>query len=598
MGAVVKRLLVVVPLLMATMLVAPVSRTSLPRVAAQGDEASVEIQDFQFSPDTLEVTVGTTVTWTNTGDAPHTVTSDDGIFDSGELASGDTFSWTFDEPGEFAYHCNIHQRMKATIVVKEAVAQAGNETSGNETAGNETAGNETGGNATGGNETAGGDAVEIQDFQFSPDTLEVSVGTTVTWTNAGQATHTVTADDGTFDSGELNPGDDFSFTFDEAGEFTYHCDIHPRMQGTIVVTGEAAGNATEEPTAKPTKSATTAPTAAATKQTTPTTSNGPATIVGGATDGNNALEYVGRLDQRGTNLTIYGYLTHIAGLDDSQLFTDTDPTNWNEGTARFTFFGSAQITSRAEVGAAVIATTAEGPVKFFLNENGGGTFDVPEGFLSGTQIAEANVRVHDVLSVYAKAKGIANGEAALVWTSDEPFDLGGETFQLGKVDGKHRLTFSGLGTLQDPNEPRATVAIGGSSVSIAAPAAGTAEATPETGGNATAGTEEVTINMRELNDSGISGTATLRANGDQTDVELHLDGATGGHPVHIHQGTCDDLDPNPAYPLENVDANGESTTTVDISLTDLLASPYAINVHKSADEIGIYVACGEIVSQG
>jgi plastocyanin len=576
MGAVAKRLLVVVPLLMAMLLVAPVSRTSLPRVAAQGDEAAVEIQDFQFSEPTLEVTVGTTVTWTNVGDAPHTVTSDDDVFDSGELAKGDTFSFTFDEAGEFAYHCNIHKRMKATIVVKEAEsAPAGNETAGNE--------------------TAGGEAIEIQDFQFSPDTLTVPVGTTVTWTNGGEAPHTVTADEGAFDSGKLDPGNDFSFTFEEAGEFTYHCDIHQRMKATIVVTDSEAGNATEEATEAPTEEATETPIEEASPEVTEVPS-GPATIVGGATDGNNALEYVGRLDQRGADLTIYGYLTHIAGLEDAQLFTDADPTNWNEGTARFTFFGSAQVTSRAVVTDEVIATTAEGSVAFYLNDNGGGTFDVPEGFLSGTQIAGADVRVHDVLAVYDTAKGIANGDAALVWTSDDPFVLDGQNFQLGKVDGKHRLTFSGLGTLQSADEPRATISIGGSSVSIAAPAgAATTEATPEAG-NTTAGSDELTVDLSELNGSGISGSATLRANGDQTDVELHLDGATGGHPAHIHNGTCTDLDPNPAYPLQTVDENGESTTTVDISLADLQASPFAINIHKSADEIGVYVACGEIVS--
>ncbi|HKG24417.1 MAG TPA: hypothetical protein VKB09_02165, partial [Thermomicrobiales bacterium] len=225
----------------------------------------------------------------------------------------------------------------------------------------------------------------------------------------------------------------------------------------------------------------------------------------------------------------------------------------------------------------------------------GGSFELPESFLSGTQIATADVRVHNVLSVYETAKGIANGDAALVWTSETPFALDGQTYELGKVDGKHRLTFNGLGTLDDPAEPRSTFLMAGSSVSIAAPApAGTAEATPEAGDDDEATANELTIDLGELNDSGISGTATLRANGDQTDVELSLDGATGGHPAHIHNGTCTDLDPNPAYPLEEVDENGKSTTTVDISLEDLQAEPFAVNIHKSADEIGIYVACGEI----
>ncbi|MEA2525033.1 MAG: hypothetical protein QOF73_2260 [Thermomicrobiales bacterium] len=574
MGAVPRRLLVVVPLLMAMLLVAPVSRPSVPRAAAQ-DEVAVEIQDFQFSPDTIEITVGTTVTWTNVGDAPHTVTSDDGTFDSGELGSGQSFSFTFDEAGEFAYHCAIHPRMTATIVVVEAAEEATAEPADD-------------------GEAAGGEAVEIQDFQFAPDVLEIPVGTTVTWTNAGEAPHTATADGGAFDSGTIDPGGSFSFTFDEAGEFAYHCEIHPRMKATIIVTDDGA-EPTEEATEAPIQAASPVATEEATAEATeePT---GPPTIVGGASDGGNALEYIGKLDQRGTDLTIYGYLTHIAGLDAPELFTDADPTNWNEGTARFTFFGSAQITSRTTIEEQVIAITAEGSFRFFLNSNGGGSFETPESFLSGSQIAEANVRVHNVLSVYDKAKGIANGDASLVWTSDEPFAINGEPFQLGQVDGRHRLTYSGLGTLQEPDEPRSTTLLAGNSVSIAAPAAATDEATPEAGDDVDASADGLTIDLGELNDSGMSGTATLRANGDQTDVELNLVGATGGHPAHIHRGTCVDLDPNPAFPLQDVDANGQSTTTVEISLEDLQAEPFAVNLHKSAEEIGLYVACGEIVS--
>jgi plastocyanin len=571
MGVVPRRLLVVVPLLMVMLLVAPVSRPSVPRAAAQ-DEATVEIRDFEFSPGTLEVTVGTTVTWTNVGDAPHTATSDDGVFDSGELGNGESFSFTFEEAGEFAYHCDIHGRMTARIVVVEAQEEPTAEPEGDDD--DEAA--------------AEGEAVEIQDFLFAPDSLTIPVGTTVTWTNAGEAPHTATADDGAFDSGSLAPGESFSFTFEEAGEFPYHCDVHPRMQATIIVTDEEeqpTEEATEEPTEEPTEEATEeAP-------------SGPPTIVGGATDGNNALEFIGRLDQRGADLTIYGYLTRIAGLETADLFTDPDPANWNEGTARFTLFGAFQITGRATIDEQVIAVTAEGTATFFVNESGGGSFEVPESFLSGTQIAESNVRVHNVLSVYEPEQGIANGDAALVWTSNDPFVLNGENFQLGRPDGKHRLTFSGLGTLEEPDEPRASFAVAGNSVSIAAPAAASPEATEETGGDDDdTGEGDLTVDLGELNDSGMSGTATLRANGDETEVVVQLDGATGGHPAHIHNGTCNDLDPNPAFPLEPVNEDGGSTTTVGISVEDLLAEPFAINIHLSSDEIGVYVACGEIVA--
>lgn len=109
--------------------------------------------------------------------------------------------------------------------------------------------------------------------------------------------------------------------------------------------------------------------------------------------------------------------------------------------------------------------------------------------------------------------------------------------------------------------------------------------------------DELTVDLNELNDSGVSGTATLTDNGDgTTTVSITVEGATGGHPAHIHEGTCDDLDPNPTYPLEDVDADGVSETDIDVTLEDLLASPYAINLHESATNLGTYVACGEIAA--
>ena len=85
--------------------------------------------------------------------------------------------------------------------------------------------------------------VQVVDFAFEPATLTVPVGATVTWTNAGSRPHTVTADDASFDSGRLDPGEQFSQTFDQPGTFTYFCGFHPDMQGSIVVTEQQTGEA-------------------------------------------------------------------------------------------------------------------------------------------------------------------------------------------------------------------------------------------------------------------------------------------------------------------------------------------------------------------
>jgi plastocyanin len=90
----------------------------------------------------------------------------------------------------------------------------------------------------------GGATVSIVDFAFQPGSVEVAAGGTVTWTNTGQAPHTVTADDGSFDSGQLAPGASFSQTFNTAGTFTYHCSIHPQMTGTVTVTGGGGAQTT------------------------------------------------------------------------------------------------------------------------------------------------------------------------------------------------------------------------------------------------------------------------------------------------------------------------------------------------------------------
>ncbi len=109
--------------------------------------------------------------------------------------------------------------------------------------------------------------------------------------------------------------------------------------------------------------------------------------------------------------------------------------------------------------------------------------------------------------------------------------------------------------------------------------------------------ETVTISLKEQNRSGQSGTAVLRAMGDQTEVTIQITPGPAGvdQPAHIHEGTCANLNPRPAFPLSPV-RDGRSTTTVNAKLTDLLAKPFAINVHKSAQEVSVYVACGEIVA--
>ncbi len=79
------------------------------------------------------------------------------------------------------------------------------------------------------------DQIDIADFKYDPEAVTVDAGTAVTWTNSDDATHTATADDSSFDTGDLDRGDSKSVTFDKPGTFTYYCRFHPFMKATVQV---------------------------------------------------------------------------------------------------------------------------------------------------------------------------------------------------------------------------------------------------------------------------------------------------------------------------------------------------------------------------
>jgi len=89
-------------------------------------------------------------------------------------------------------------------------------------------------------------SVNIGDNFFDPPQAAIESGSTITWTNKGDEPHTVTADDGSFDSGMLNPGDSYTVAFDGQGTVTYHCAIHPEMRGSVTVGGGGGGGVPAE----------------------------------------------------------------------------------------------------------------------------------------------------------------------------------------------------------------------------------------------------------------------------------------------------------------------------------------------------------------
>jgi hypothetical protein len=147
----------------------------------------------------------------------------------------------------------------------------------------------------------------------------------------------------------------------------------------------------------------------------------------------------------------------------------------------------------------------------------------------------------------------------------------------------------------------ATSASPSPSVSAPAPASPSVEPSESAAASPSASAPGIALNQAILqfeaqNDSGITGGAILtELEGGDTAVTIGVVavGFAEPMPAHVHEGTCDDLDPTPKYPLNDV-ATGASNTVIEVGLDELLATPHAVNIHKSAAEADVYVACAEI----
>ena len=116
-----KRTSVWVGVLAAPISIAVLLLAGSPSVAANDEApaatAEVKIDNFSFSPQEINVAVGTSVTWTNRDDIPHTVVSTDGVFKSKVRDTDEKFSYTFTKAGTYSYYCSIHPKMTGKVVV-------------------------------------------------------------------------------------------------------------------------------------------------------------------------------------------------------------------------------------------------------------------------------------------------------------------------------------------------------------------------------------------------------------------------------------------------------------------------------------------------
>lgn len=181
--------------------------------------------------------------------------------------------------------------------------------------------------------------------------------------------------------------------------------------------------------------------------------------IGVNTRGATAFEFVGKIEQRGLEFSLLGYVTHIARLSSASLFTGDDPFARSEADARVTIVATASGTARSIL-ENLFVVNASGNAQFFLIA-GGATFDDPASFSTGTEIANASIRMQDVINVQAPQQGIATGVGDLTLEVTNPFEHDGESYALGEPGVRYRLSFTGQGLLRDPETLEATVLIAG-----------------------------------------------------------------------------------------------------------------------------------------
>ena len=204
-------------------------------VRVQALDPAREGEQLGFDPNELSVQAGTAIVLANVGGKPHSLTADDGTFDTGIVtpgAQGGRFaganaSIVPSKAGTFPFHCEVHpEAMKGVLTVTGEAPPDAAAVSG--------APNKAG--------------VKIIDFAFDRGETSVAPGGTVTWTNTGQAPHTATFDDvENLDTGQLEPGSEGALVAPaEPGSYSYRCNVHPtRMRGVLVVVGQATGDPTK-----------------------------------------------------------------------------------------------------------------------------------------------------------------------------------------------------------------------------------------------------------------------------------------------------------------------------------------------------------------
>jgi plastocyanin len=224
---------------------APVGgHASAPATASHGKTKTyrVQVQDDSFSPSSVHARVGDTISWTNVGQMPHTVTAGNGSFNH-QLSPGQSYSYALRAAGTVAYVCSFHPGMDATLVVGAALAGVKVPPKVADSGGGAAAGGTV--PAVAAPVSSGGKTktieIKVSEMAFTPAMVKANVGDTISWVNVGTIPHTVTAKDGSFDKTPLAPGQRFNYVLTKAGTISYVCSYHPGMDAMLMVGAALAG---------------------------------------------------------------------------------------------------------------------------------------------------------------------------------------------------------------------------------------------------------------------------------------------------------------------------------------------------------------------
>lgn len=184
------------------------------------------------------------------------------------------------------------------------------------------------------------------------------------------------------------------------------------------------------------------------------------TVVGSPPASENAIEFIGTIDQTALTFNGYGYFTYISGIPDAQMFSDPNPLNHNETTAHFTFASTANLTARSVL-QTLFVLNAKGSSTIYYNEKPAANFKDPKSFAAGVAIATGPERWQSVVNVQAPDTAITNGIGEFTEATVTPFTIGSQTYVLGQANQVLRFVHTGEGKRTDKVAPNSTLLIAG-----------------------------------------------------------------------------------------------------------------------------------------